>query len=91
MDTHSPLPRPKLDPRDPSIYERAAEQAVLLTSPLQLLSVVPVMWVFMSGDDYFAAATSVLVALKALQDRPEQWDTNLMMCAPRFTRPLHGC
>ena len=65
---------------DPCIRAHIAEHATQVTGLLEMLAVVPVLWIFEKLEDRFAAFP-VFVALEALQSRQDWWDARLQMCA----------
>ncbi|EIE27099.1 hypothetical protein COCSUDRAFT_38856 [Coccomyxa subellipsoidea C-169] len=66
--------RPELLYQDLQIDERIAEQAALVTSPLQLLAALPIMQQFLDKQIYSKAAPVALVALKALRSHRDRWN-----------------
>ncbi len=69
--------RPELLYQDLQIDERIAEQAALVTSPLQLLAALPIMQQFLDKQIYSKAAPVALVALKALRSHRDRWNALL--------------
>ena len=94
MDCFSPAAayrNPGSDDRfyDSRIQGRIAEQAAHVTSQVQLLGSLAMVWECIHHGTVHALATVALTALKALDTRREHWDVELQRCAHHFACLLH--
>ncbi len=59
-----------------------SEQAATITSPEELLAVLPMLMYVLKGRKEHMATFVPLIALEALKGRRDQWDAVLQRCAP---------
>ena len=64
----------------PGDVRQISGQSALVTTPLQLLAALPVVWSSLEDDDLSSAGVAALIATAALQTQGHRWKAEMQRC-----------